>query len=254
MRRTDHQPLNALELDAVYHWQSLFTDVHDVCSHQYREKRMLVAEVRDTVLKGLSEMLGESGFVLKKSERCLIRKTKSGKQKISVAVLNYNPSYTISVFAATRIDAIENLLAVNNDIPTKDESYNIVTKLDYFLPEPVKRVRFEVETKEEIRQALESIGPTLREQLIPLLDKCDDLQLVEKLINWSPPGFAATGYPIRAELGVVAAHLANPSQFEEVVRKYEREMTDLNIVPLYVKSVRKMVEYLRRLRSENQTH
>jgi len=143
--------------------------------------------------------------------------------------------FAFSVYFALRFDVIQNEADPLYPLAEKyrADAFTVHLKPDYSIP---KAQRCEVETLDEIGNALEEIEGLLREYIFPFFSSCSDLAAVERLLNRYPGKPATSNMGARAITGVVAAALCRRSDFSEIVARYR------DVLGRSTESIRKQFE------------
>jgi hypothetical protein len=182
-------------------------------------RKMNKKEVNNAVYDGLAKILIPAGFKGNKSDCRFIRPMSFGFQDVGVPLRDYEPVFGFSMNVGLRFDAIQD---VANPLYPLDRRYwadafTVLLKPAYFLGGDM---RFEVQTSEEIDQAMTAIHGLLKGHVFPFFDACQDLASVERLLNRDPGNPWTSHQGGHAITGVVAAALCRRPDFADIVARY----------------------------------
>ena len=194
-------------------------------------------QIEDAIYDGLVKILLPFGFKGKKRDYAFRRETSSGFQDCTFSLADYNPVFAFSVNVGLRFDAIEDI--TNQFPPAPQEaaknSLSVVLGLPYFTG---RDGRYEVQSFEEIDDALAELQTAFTTAIFPFLEHCTSLEAGERLLNDSV-GKPFITRPDRVALsGVTAAALCRRSDFSDIVSRYRDAMSQ------YVPPIRQRFETL----------
>jgi hypothetical protein len=192
-------------------------------------------EVNDAVYDGLSKILVPAGFDGRISDCRFIRRTSFGFQEVGVPLWDYDPTFAFSVNVGLRFDAIQD--EANPLYPLEPQywadAFTVMLKPAFFLG---RKLRFEVQTLDEIAHAMNEIEDLFRTHIFPFFDSCTDLATVERLLNHDPDRLSTPDLGGHAITGVVAAALCRRPDFSEIVERYRDALSG------YIEPIRKRFE------------
>jgi hypothetical protein len=189
-------------------------------------------EVRDLIYKGLAGMLVTQGFRLNRKHGGFVRRIPDGTQCVGVALADYSPAYIFSLSLSTRLESVQSILNLFSGSPPRYHASTVtaITQLDYFSKKP--KTEYAVRTAADISSAILDLEPTVRERIIPFLDRHQDVMAWDKAVNSTSNDVCGGGtlsdrcdsvdnsnHPYRGMTAVVLAHLAGNPDFEEIVRR-----------------------------------
>jgi hypothetical protein len=200
-------------------------------------------EVRALIYQRLDRLISTHGFRLKKSEEGFVRKIPGGRQVIGVPLWDYHPEFEFSLNVCIRLDEAEHVLHLCLQTPPEYQSasYTIMMRLEYFMPG--QQTTFIFTSERDISDAVDKLSPVLQKEIIPFLDKHQDLKAVAATVNHSEKPVDISVPPYAGIHRIILAHLTKDPAFEQLVVKYRKEMGA--IVASEREKFEKVVEHLR---------
>lgn len=199
------------------------------------EKSIKKVELRAYVYDRLSNIFSkEKGFQFKKAnEGKFIRKTEEGWQEITLAIVDYRPTFYFSPIILTRINAIQDIL--NHFTGVLPKYYNtvptIITQLDYFTGK--LNSRFEISNKEELKIAVDNIYIISQEKILPFLEKYKGVKSLDQDINSNLNNKINSRFTIngtveayRSMAAITLAYLTNNPLIDKIISYYEQKINE----------------------------
>ena len=187
-------------------------------------------EARTAIFDGFAKLCGPLGFKGKKSESSFTRKTDHGFQQLGFPLWDYNPVFAFSFNVGLRFDAVQNVVnPFSAYLPDYwDKSTTVILGPEYFVGRPLE---FKVRSVEEISDVMTEIGKVFSENVFPLLEHCQTLGAVERLLNDSEGKIFISHLDDRAISGVAAAALCRRPDYTAIVEKY-RQLLSGHVEPI----------------------
>jgi hypothetical protein len=197
-------------------------------------------EMANLIFEMLDGTLSGTDFRLKKSEDGFVRKIPGGRQMLGLPLWDYNPEFEFSLNICIRLDAVEEIFHQFSNSPPKYHamSFTTITRLEHF---SAGSGRYKVTTAEDVASAGSDLAVVIRDKIIPFLNEHEDVQAVDRAVNWQQPGIDITQNPSRAMHAVILAHLAGHKDFERIVAKHR---TDMQLANEVAHPFNRLVEYL----------
>jgi hypothetical protein len=178
-------------------------------------------EARTAIFYEFAKLLEPLGFKGKKSESSFTRKTDYGLQQVGFPLWDYNPVFASSFNIGLRFDAVQDLVnPFSAYVPDFwDKSLTVILGPEYLVGQPLE---FELRSVDETKAVMTGIGKIFSEHVFPLLERCQTLGAVERLLNDSEGKNFITRLDDRAISGVAAAALCHRPDYSAIVEKYRR--------------------------------
>jgi len=182
-------------------------------------------EVSSLIYNGLGEILIPAGFVGKKTEKCYRKMTNYGFQKIGNSLADYAPTFSFAFFVIIRFDAIEEILdaALSRPSDYRGVTGTVNLNASFFVGD---HLRFEVHSNAEITSALKEIAIIFENRVFSVLDACNNIAAVERLLNEGLETKAKTQIQTDFHAGIVAAALCGRGDFIDIVECYRKSISD----------------------------
>ena len=203
--------------------------------------RWVKSEVERLIVEGLNPAVNPGGFRYRKKEECFVRAIGDGRQKLGVALWDYNPLFAFSLTMTVRLDAVQ---AIVNQFSGSPPPYHGITttsltQLEFFgLPADRGRVEFRASSEPELASALPGVAALVRERVVPFFDEYRDIAALNRGLNpdgaelvtrlpWPPDrrAFDASNQPYRAMAGAAVARLAGDPRWEQLVAAYRAQLS-----------------------------
>jgi hypothetical protein len=203
---------------------------------------MKKSEIRKLIYQTLSPAFVAGGFRLKTSAEGFVRKIAGGTQSLTIPLWDYMPRYDFSMVMTIRLDAVEDITNRFNAAQPKyhPQTQTILTQLEHL----GARRRWQVVTESELSEALAEAETIVREKIIPFFDRYQDLSSIAVAANLAvapaavDPAqsggsladralFSSAMHPARAMSAMTLAYLARLENFDELARRYRRELHPL---------------------------
>ncbi|WP_332879683.1 hypothetical protein [Massilia sp. S19_KUP03_FR1] len=128
--------------------------------------------------------------------------------------------FRFTFYVCIRFDAVEDIL---NPLLARSKEYwgvsrSVTLNLDFFVGE---NLSFMVHNLREIETAFVEVEKILQRKVFPMLDECNDLPALERLLNNK---IIVRPLESEANAGVVAAALCHKNDFTEIVSRHRYAM------------------------------
>lgn len=193
---------------------------------------MKVSEVSKLLLESLVPVMERHGFKLNKRDKEFTRKIGESSQIFDLFF--YKKTGHISIKPEVRIK-IESIDKVYKSITTiENRPYcalgNHLFEIVRYLETGNETDRGElsnwlVEDEEDVQKLIEVIPEYLEESILPYFEENSSLDRVDILLNKSPRDMSVHNwlYPLRANVGIIAAKLNNNPKYGELLTVYDEE-------------------------------
>ena len=200
-------------------------------------------DVLNLVCEHVGGMVQGHDFRLNRKEQCFIRTISGGNQAVGIPLYDYNPEFIVSLAMTIRLNIVEDIFNLfSGTAPEYHPSgTTAITQLSYFTRGQPSE--YKVVTEQDIVKVMETLAPIIREQIIPFLDRHQDVTALEAAVNRTKPSIDGTQLLARAMHAVILARLVGNNDFERLVAHYQNEMRFF--VETEQEKFTKLVAYLR---------
>lgn len=198
-------------------------------------------EMKNLLFEMLGRILAGTDFRLKRNEDCFTWKISGGWQQLGLPLLDYNPEFVVSLNICIRLDAVEDIFNMFSGVAPKYHSATptTITRLEYFTG---GRGEYKVTTPADVAFLGTVLSPIIRNKIIPFFNEHQDVQALDRAVNYQQPGIDFTQNPAKAMHAVILARLAGNKDFERIVAKHR---TGMQLAPEVDHPFNRLVEYLR---------
>lgn len=192
---------------------------------------MKKSEVMAKVLDGISALLLDKGFRLRKKDQSIIRKINGVTQKIEIPMWDYWPLYySFTLLVSVRDEVAAAIFNHFFDIPPEfcAETDSAIGNLKYFLDGEGRE--YKVTTMDEVSKAISDLTPIVLEKILPFFERCTSIHGIDAALNTDSHKFAITN-PLSvadAAKALIAARLAANPKFANLANQYEVAIRGLN--------------------------
>lgn len=168
--------------------------------------------LRQGLLDELAQILTPAGFRYQKNDDAFARRIPAGRQAIYAGGNTHGGQYVFEPAVFIRLDAVEAL--VYPDKPKEQRRMaTIVTQLEHFglRGEQPFGVHWRIVSHEDVSAAMETLRPVLQEEVLPFLDRYQDVISLDQALNpvdAASDGAATPEAPRRGLLRAALARLA----------------------------------------------
>lgn len=197
---------------------------------------MIIKEIAQQISEGFSDHFKIYDFKFKKSTNEFFRKTDKVTQIFSMLYTKVDDYITITPELIIHIKDIEDIyksIAQIKGRPYLTLGNNFLTLADYdgddanYKKKPSRD--WLVENDDDIKYLIKIIPSYLEKDILPYFEKNSSIERVDELLNAYPDKMSIHnyGYPLRANIAIIAAKLNNNPRYDDLVSIYETEIEDV---------------------------
>ena len=181
-------------------------------------------DVLNLLYSGLFPLLKEVGFKLKKSEEIFERTIDDKTDSISIAIVDLNPKFIVSITMGIRLESVENIFHKFSGAPEQLQkiSTTALIQLEYFTSERPKE--FLIEFEKDIGLAVNAFSDVIRKKVLPCFDNNKTVKSLDNVLNVDKT-FDSTQLLSKAMHSIIIARLADNPDFESISIGYTNSLS-----------------------------